>query len=68
MKLTKLALMGTFLLAPFAATAEPDLTKVEIAVTKVAGNVYLLQGSDAGNMAASVGEDGIVRPVVLNPC
>jgi glyoxylase-like metal-dependent hydrolase (beta-lactamase superfamily II) len=39
---------------------EPDLGKVEIKVTKVAGNVYLLQGGEGGNMAASVGEDGIV--------
>jgi cyclase len=50
------------LIAPLAARAQqlPDLSKAEIKVTKVAGNVYLLQGSDAGNMAASVGEDGIV--------
>jgi glyoxylase-like metal-dependent hydrolase (beta-lactamase superfamily II) len=39
---------------------EQDLSKVEIKVTKVAGNIYLLQGGEGGNMAASVGEDGIV--------
>jgi glyoxylase-like metal-dependent hydrolase (beta-lactamase superfamily II) len=39
---------------------EQDFSKVEIKVTKVAGNIYLLQGGEGGNMAASVGEDGIV--------
>ena len=38
----------------------PDLSKAEIKVTKVAGDVYMLQSSDAGNIAALVGEDGIV--------
>lgn len=42
------------------AQEPPDLTAAEIKVTRVAGNIYLLQGADAGNMAASVGEDGIV--------
>jgi glyoxylase-like metal-dependent hydrolase (beta-lactamase superfamily II) len=52
----------SLLIAPLAATAQPipDLSKAEIKVSRVAGNVYLLQGSDAGNMAALVGEDGIV--------
>lgn len=39
---------------------EPDLTATEIKVSKVSGNIYLLQGADAGNMAALIGEDGIV--------
>ena len=39
---------------------EPDFSKVEIKVTKVAGSVYMLEGADAGNIGASVGEDGIV--------
>jgi cyclase len=51
----------SLLLVPRALIAqEPDLSKVEIKVTKVAGNIYLLQGGEGGNMAASVGEDGIV--------
>jgi cyclase len=37
-----------------------DFSKVEIKVTKVSGNIYMLEGGDAGNIAASVGEDGIV--------
>ncbi len=36
-----------------------DFGKVQIKVTKVAGNVYMLEGA-GGNIAASVGEDGIV--------
>jgi glyoxylase-like metal-dependent hydrolase (beta-lactamase superfamily II) len=39
---------------------EPDYSKVEITVAKVAGSVYMLQGADAGNIAACVGGDGIV--------
>ena len=42
------------------ACAQDDYSKVEIKVVKVAGSVYMLQGADAGNIAASVGEDGIV--------
>jgi len=44
--------------APLAAQ-ERDFSKVEIKVSAVAGNIYLLQGS-GGNIAASVGSDGIV--------
>jgi len=36
-----------------------DFSKVEIKVTHVAGSVYMLEGA-GGNIAASVGEDGIV--------
>jgi glyoxylase-like metal-dependent hydrolase (beta-lactamase superfamily II) len=36
-----------------------DFSKVEIKVTKVSDNIYMLQGA-GGNIAASVGEDGIV--------
>jgi len=38
---------------------DKDYSKVEIKVTKVSGNIYMLEG-DGGNIAASVGEDGIV--------
>jgi cyclase len=38
----------------------PDLSKTQIKVTKIAGDVYMLEASDAGNIAALVGEDGIV--------
>lgn len=39
---------------------QDDYSKVEITVVKAAGTVYMLQAADAGNIAASVGEDGIV--------
>ncbi|HEV8039481.1 MAG TPA: hypothetical protein VGP62_11505, partial [Bryobacteraceae bacterium] len=38
---------------------EPDYSKVQIKVTKVSGNIYMLEGA-GGNIGASVGEDGIV--------
>src|SRR5712692_12003121 len=37
----------------------PDFSKVEIKVTKVGGNVYMLEGS-GGNIGVSVGPDGIL--------
>jgi cyclase len=44
---------------PGYAQQEPDWSKVQIKATKVAGNIYMLEGQ-GGNIAASVGEDGIV--------
>jgi cyclase len=44
---------------PAVAQQEPDFSKVQIKVTKVSGNIYMLEG-EGGNIAASVGEDGIV--------
>jgi len=41
-----------------APQREQDFAKVEIKVTRVSGGVYMLQGQ-GGNIAASVGEDGI---------
>jgi glyoxylase-like metal-dependent hydrolase (beta-lactamase superfamily II) len=38
---------------------DKDYAKVTIKVTKVSGNIYMLEG-EGGNIAASVGEDGIV--------
>src|SRR5271169_5819004 len=46
-------------IATIAAAQEQDFSKVQIKVTKVSGNIYMLEGS-GGNIAASVGEDGIV--------
>src|SRR6185369_485145 len=42
-----------------AAHAQQDFSKVEIKVSKVAGNIYMLEGA-GGNIGVSVGEDGIV--------
>ncbi len=48
------------ILAGLAVAQQPDFTKVELKVTHVAGTVYMLEAADAGNIAASVGDDGIV--------
>src|ERR1700732_5615261 len=49
--------------AAFAAAAawgqEQDCSKVQIKATKVSGNIYMLKGA-GGNIAASIGDDGIV--------
>jgi len=47
------------LFALLSAAQDEDLSKVEMKVIKVSGNVYMLQGA-GGNIGASVGEDGIV--------
>lgn len=53
-------LAGTMALGQASrAQQQQDFTKVQIKVTKVSGNIYMLEGA-GGNIAASVGEDGIV--------
>lgn len=49
------------LLVPGLALAQQpqDFSKVQVKIAKVAGNIYLLQGA-GGNIAASVGDDGIL--------
>lgn len=56
----KLAVLALILI-PFSARSQQDndFSKVEMKVTKVSGNIYMLEGA-GGNIAASVGEDGIV--------
>jgi len=44
---------------PQACGQATDYSKVQIKTTKVSGNIYMLEGA-GGNIAASVGEDGIV--------
>jgi len=48
-----------FCLTAVTANAQTDWSKVEIKVTKVSGNVYMLEGS-GGNIGVSVGSDGIL--------
>jgi len=57
-KLLALAILLIGLAGLHHASAQ-DFSKVEIKVTKVAGNVYMLQGS-GGNIGVSVGPDGIL--------
>ena len=49
------------LLFVFAAVAQAqtDFSKVQMKATKVAGNVYMLEGA-GGNIGVSVGEDGLL--------
>jgi cyclase len=55
----KFLLLTVVLLFAVSAHAQTDFSKVEIKVTKVAGNVYMLEGS-GGNIGVSVGDDGIL--------
>ena len=59
MKNYLLILAAFILCVRFETTYAQDFSKVEIKVTKVAGNVYLLEGS-GGNIGVSVGPDGIL--------
>lgn len=62
MKTTKssFALLATLSCVLFSvANAQQDFSKVEIKATKVAGNVYMLEGA-GGNIGVSVGADGIL--------
>ena len=56
---TWLLALPLLLCAAIASAQDQDFSKVQIKVTKVSGNIYMLEGS-GGNIAASVGEDGIV--------
>ncbi|HEY0686269.1 MAG TPA: hypothetical protein VGD45_28270 [Steroidobacter sp.] len=50
---------ATCLCSALASAQQQDFSKVQIKITKVSGNVYIIEGA-GGNIAASVGEDGIV--------
>lgn len=51
--------LGLTMVMPPALAQGRDLSKVEVKATKVAGCVYFVEGA-GGNIAACVGEDGIV--------
>jgi cyclase len=54
-----LILTGAISFSNSVCAQDVDFSKVQIKVTKVSGNIYMLEG-EGGNIAASVGEDGIV--------
>lgn len=54
-----LILAALILCVSVAPTHGQDFSKVEIKVTKVAGNVYMLEGA-GGNIGVSAGPDGIL--------
>jgi len=58
-RVTSILFAGLWLALSLAVAQEQDFSKVQMKVTKVAGNVYMLQGA-GGNIGASVGDDGIV--------
>ncbi|PYX95934.1 MAG: MBL fold metallo-hydrolase [Acidobacteria bacterium] len=53
------AIVILLLASAVAAAQEKDFSKVQMKVSKVAGNIYMLEGA-GGNIGASVGDDGIV--------
>src|SRR5262249_4833557 len=57
----RLRSLGVFLavLCISAFSQDQDFSKVQMKVSKVSGNVYMLEGA-GGNIGASVGDDGIV--------
>ena len=58
MRKASLLIAGLLLVCGLAAQ-DQDFSKVQMKVSKVAGNVYMLEGA-GGNIGASVGDDGIV--------
>jgi cyclase len=54
-----MAALGLAVSALQGRAQDQDFSKVQIQATKVSGNIYMLEGA-GGNIAASIGEDGIV--------
>src|SRR5271169_3250656 len=59
MRYARMVALTAVCLARVAAAQDRDFAKVQMKVTLVSGNVYMLEGQ-GGNIGASVGEDGIV--------
>ncbi|HEY8227094.1 MAG TPA: MBL fold metallo-hydrolase [Pyrinomonadaceae bacterium] len=59
MKIHLLIAVAVVCFVPCLTWAQTDYSKVEIKTTKVAGNVYMLEGA-GGNIGVSVGTDGIL--------
>jgi cyclase len=55
----KFLLLIVSLLFAVSASAQTDYSKVQMKATKVAGNVYMLEGA-GGNIGVSVGDDGLL--------
>ena len=58
-KLARLLIVSLISLYSISVHAQTDWSKIEIKVTKVGGNVYMLEGA-GGNIGVSVGPDGIL--------
>jgi len=59
MNVKKILSLTLLLVLAAAAQAQTDFSKVQMKATKVAGNVYMLEGS-GGNIGVSVGDDGLL--------
>lgn len=59
MRKASFVLTGLLLAVGWMSAQDEDFSKVQLKVTKVAGNVYILEGA-GGNIGASIGDDGIV--------
>jgi cyclase len=59
MHVRKFLLLAVSLFFAVSTQAQTDFSKVEIKATKVAGNVYMLEGA-GGNIGVSVGDDGML--------
>ena len=55
----KFLLLIVSMLFAVTASAQTDFTKVQMKATKVAGNVWMLEGA-GGNIGVSVGDDGLL--------
>ena len=55
----RLSLALALLLSATAAQAQQDFSNVQIKATRIAGNVYMLEGA-GGNIGVSVGPDGLL--------
>src|SRR3954465_11387299 len=55
--------LGLVLMAAVAGAQEQDFSKIQSRITKVAGNIYMIDGTGGfagGNIRGSVGDDGIL--------
>jgi len=65
-KLYAYIFLSLFAISAGFAVLQQDLSKVEVKATKVAGNVYMIAGTDeatafsGGNIGISVGKDGVI--------
>jgi len=59
MRIARILSVALFITGRLLVAQDQDFSKVQMEVSKVAGNVYMLAGA-GGNIGASVGEDGIV--------
>jgi hypothetical protein len=60
MKLDTVALAARLFAASAYAQGQPDFSKVEIKVTPLGNNTYMLEGQ-GGNVVAAVGNDGVIQ-------